>query len=101
MFDCSYVYNIYQNVISCYRFYQNSYYWHLNNELMFSNNMSLLIGFDSKALDLYQGDFYFDILTGLSIGVDIKSPYMDFVIGFKSLGTYGIISSLSIYKSMK
>ena len=81
--------------------YQNYYYWNLNNELIFSQNFSLLLGFDSKALDLYHGDFYFDILTGLSLGVDVKLPYMDFVIGFKSLGGYGITSSISIFKNIK
>ncbi len=81
-----------------YNIYKNYNSFNLTSELSLIKNSSIMVGFSSLSKDLYYGEFYNDILTGISI--TFNSKYKSYLIsmGFKNLGAIGIASSLSIKK---
>ena len=72
----------------------------ISGELFLFSNSSIYVGFSSLSQKLYYGDFYTDFLTGFSIGFSTTYKKYFMNIAFKNLGSIGLISSLTITKSI-
>ena len=83
-----------------YNFFDSYRLFNLSYELFLFGHSSIHIGFNSLANDLYYNDFYTDFFTGISLG--FSTGYKDYSINLaaKNLGPIGLISSLTITKSI-
>ena len=88
-------------LVSCqYELFNNYHIFTLHSEIFIFQNSSLLLSYTSLANNLYLEDFNKDFFTGISLGFSTQHQNYGLNIGIQNLGVTGIISIISISKSL-